>query len=181
MPKRRANGEGTIFQRKDGRWVSQYTDIATGKQKSIHGKTQQEVKYKLKNALNDMENGINLDKSNMPFVEWIWEWLEVYSKPRVRESTYANYYYIIKIHVEPFFPRVLLRDITCDMLQRFYNEKLINGRKDGAGRGISVKSVDNIMMVISCALKRAVLNGMIYTNEASKIVHSKKPKKKLTY
>ena len=48
MPKRRANGEGNIRKRKDGRWEGRYTvghDPETGKAiiKNVLGKTQAEV------------------------------------------------------------------------------------------------------------------------------------------
>ena len=56
MAKKRVNGEGTIGKRKDGRWEARYIvgrDPETGKQirKSILGKTQAEVRAKLKDAL----------------------------------------------------------------------------------------------------------------------------------
>ena len=48
MPKRRANGEGNIRKRKDGRWEGRYTAgyDANGKAitKNVLGKTQAEVK-----------------------------------------------------------------------------------------------------------------------------------------
>ena len=52
MAKRRANGEGNIRKRSDGRWEGRYTvghDPETGKQifKNVLGKTQAEVKEKM--------------------------------------------------------------------------------------------------------------------------------------
>ena len=49
MAKRRANGEGSLRKRKDGRWEGRYTagtDPVTGKaiSKNVLGKTQAEVK-----------------------------------------------------------------------------------------------------------------------------------------
>ena len=51
MAKKRANGEGNIRKRKDGRWEGRYTagyDPKTGKRiiKNVLGKTQGEVKEK---------------------------------------------------------------------------------------------------------------------------------------
>ena len=48
MPKRRANGEGNIRKRKDGRWEGRYTagyDLESGKRiiKNVLCKTQAEV------------------------------------------------------------------------------------------------------------------------------------------
>ena len=56
MAKRRANGEGSIRKRSDGRWEGRYTvgyNPETGKQKfkNVLGKTQTEVKEKLKAAI----------------------------------------------------------------------------------------------------------------------------------
>ena len=56
MAKKRANGEGNIRKRKDGRWEGRYTagyDEKTGKQliKNVLGKTQAEVKEKLAKAV----------------------------------------------------------------------------------------------------------------------------------
>ena len=55
MAKRRANGEGNIRKRKDGRWEGRYTagfDPDTGKRitRNVLGKSQAEVKQKLKEA-----------------------------------------------------------------------------------------------------------------------------------
>ena len=63
MAKRRANGEGNIRKRKDGRWEGRYTaghDPETGKTiyKNVLGRTQAEVKEKLKKAI---EQGSSLD------------------------------------------------------------------------------------------------------------------------
>ena len=60
MAKKRANGEGSIRKRKDGRWEGRYTaghDPNTGKTiyKNVLGKTQGEVKEKLKKAIADSQ------------------------------------------------------------------------------------------------------------------------------
>lgn len=60
MAKRRANGEGSLRKRKDGRWEGRYIvgyDPVTGKRiikriiKNVLGKTQAEVREKLKQAV----------------------------------------------------------------------------------------------------------------------------------
>ena len=64
MAKRRANGEGNIRKRKDGRWEGRYTagtDPVTGKAiiKNVLGKTQAEAKEKLKRPSPRAENWIS--------------------------------------------------------------------------------------------------------------------------
>ena len=63
MAKKRANGEGNIRKRKDGRWEGRYTaghDPETGKPiyKNVLGRTQAEARAKLKQAI---EEGFILD------------------------------------------------------------------------------------------------------------------------
>ena len=58
MAKKRANGEGNIRKRKDGRWEGRYTaghDPETGKAiyKNVLGRTQAEAKAKLKAAIEE--------------------------------------------------------------------------------------------------------------------------------
>ena len=60
MPKKRANGEGSIRKRKDGRWEGRYTagiDLETGKPiaKSVLARTQRECKEKLQKAMEELE------------------------------------------------------------------------------------------------------------------------------
>ena len=60
MAKKRANGEGNIRKRKDGRWEGRYTagiDPETGKPiaKSVLARTQRECKEKLQKAMEELE------------------------------------------------------------------------------------------------------------------------------
>ena len=78
MPKRRANGEGNIRKRKDGRWEGRYTvghDPETGKAiiKNVLGKTQAEVKEKLKKAI---EENVGIDYGRAKTCT-VGNWLEV--------------------------------------------------------------------------------------------------------
>ena len=68
MAKKRANGEGNIRKRKDGRWEARYTaghDPKTGKRiiKNVLGKTQAEVREKLKRALEET-NGMDVARAD---------------------------------------------------------------------------------------------------------------------
>jgi hypothetical protein len=48
-------GEGSVFQRKDGRWCAKYED-AKGKTRYIYRKTKGEAKQALRHALKDRDN-----------------------------------------------------------------------------------------------------------------------------
>jgi hypothetical protein len=64
MPKRRANHEGTIYKRQDGRWVASVT-LPGGKRKSYYGKTREEVGRKLTVGLKAVQNGVPVPRERL--------------------------------------------------------------------------------------------------------------------
>ena len=55
MSKKKANGEGSICKRSDGRYMARYT--VNGKRKAIYGATHEEVRLKLTEVLNNIAKG----------------------------------------------------------------------------------------------------------------------------
>ena len=133
MPKKRANGKGSIRKRKDGRWEGHYTagnDPATGKpiHKSVLAKTQSEAKEKLKQAIAEAEK---LDMSRAKFYTlgaWIKLWYEVYAEPRLREKTKDYYLNYIDNHIIPELGNTPLEKLTTIQIQKFYNDLQKSGR-----------------------------------------------------
>lgn len=133
MAKRRSNGEGNIRKRKDGRWEGRYTaghDPTTGKQvfKNVLGKTQAEVKEKLKKAL--VECGkIDFTKTGQYTVgTWMDTWYENVAKIKVRASSHQTYKGYIDNHIKPNIGNIPLEKLTTMDLQKFYRKLLIKGR-----------------------------------------------------
>jgi integrase len=82
--------EGSVYQRKDGRWVAQYTD-AKGKTRYLYRKTKVEARKALREALEDRDdNFVPADKITvgMYLDEWLDERRQTVSHGtwRVRES-----------------------------------------------------------------------------------------------
>ena len=176
MPKRRANGEGNIRKRKDGRWEGRYTvgrDPETGKAiiKNVLGKTQAEVKDKLKKAI---EENVGVDygrAKNYTVGKWLDVWYENYAKIKMRPSTYLTYHGYIENHIKPQLGRIPLNDLTTLHLQQFYKKLLAEGRVERIEaqkqpKGLSAKTVRNIHQIISSALKLAVEQRLIARNPA---------------
>ena len=65
MAKKRGNGEGSIYRRRDGRWVGQYlVHTAKGPQyRYLYGKTRAVVAEKLTKAMADRDSGLIFDAS----------------------------------------------------------------------------------------------------------------------
>lgn len=99
-PKKRGNGEGTIFKReRNGKiiWVASYTiamyDEKTGKRKrkTIYGKTRQEVKNKLETIITELNTNTYVDKSNILFKDLMKEFIDSgYKLNKLSETSYAR-------------------------------------------------------------------------------------------
>ena len=81
MAKRRANGEGNIRKRSDGRWEGRYTagyDPVTGKRiiKNVLGKTQGEVKQKLAKVLEETKDLDVIRAEEYTVATWLKTWYE---------------------------------------------------------------------------------------------------------
>ena len=186
MAKKRANGEGNIRKRKDGRWEGRYTaghDPVTGKQvfKNVLGKTQAEVKEKLARAL--VEAGqVDFTKSGQYTVgTWMDTWFENVAKIKVRPSSHQTYKGYIDNHIKPNIGNIPLEKLTTMDLQKFYRKLLTKGRVErieskDQPKGLSAKTVRNINQVISSAMDLAVAQKIILNNptdacELPKVAH----------
>ena len=176
MAKKRANGEGSIRKRKDGRWEGRYTaghDLETGKAiyKNVLGKTQAEVKEKLKQAIGEAQT-LDITKAGKYTVgEWMEVWFQDYAKIKVRPSSHQTYQGYIQNHIRPNIGDIPLEKLTSLDLQKFYKKLLTTGRVDrveakGQPKGLSAKTVRNIHQILSSALKLAQEQRLILTNPA---------------
>ena len=176
MAKKRANGEGSIRKRKDGRWEGRYTagrDSETGKPiyKNVLGRTQSEVKEKLKTAIKATQS-LDFSKTGQYTLgQWMDVWYENYAKVKVRPSSHQTYKGYIENHIKPNIGDILLEKLTTLELQRLYKTLLTKGRVDrleskGQPRGLSPKTVRNIHQILSSALKLAQEQRIILTNPA---------------
>lgn len=174
MAKRRANGEGSIRKRKDGRWEGRYTagrDPETGKviYKNVLGKTQAEVKEKLKQAI---EENAELDFSRAgeyTVGQWMDVWFENCAKVKVRPSSHQTYRGYIDHHIKPYVGDIPLNKLTTLDLQQLYKKLLSGGRverteSEKQPKGLSPKTVRNINQVISSALTFAKEQKLIISN-----------------
>jgi len=173
MAKKRANGEGNIRKRKDGRWEGRYTagyDPKTGKRliKNVLGKTQAEVKEKLKRALEET-NGLDVSRAADEYTvaSWLRTWYELYAKPNVRTATANRYELIIEQYTVPRIGNIKLKKLTTQHLQKLYKELLESGRihvGKGQDNGLSTTTVHSVHLMLHCALERAVKERLISRN-----------------
>src|SRR5579863_389052 len=124
--KRRGHGEGSIYQRKDGRWVAGIT-LENHKRKYFYGDTRREVQQKLKAALHEQQQGMLITAAQQSLKQFLEQWLEQVCKPSVKLLTYVNYRSVINHHLIPALGHVALQKLTPGMLQSLYRQKLDEG------------------------------------------------------
>ncbi|CAA7602444.1 Integrase [Acididesulfobacillus acetoxydans] len=133
--RKRANGEGMLRERSDGRWearVPTEIDPLTGKQKfkTFYGHSQAEARAKRDEYLTATRTGTYVEPKKVLFGDYLSAWLDRYVKPNIRESTYSLYHSHVKNHIKPELGGIELQKLNTDTLQDFYNKK--TGRLSGS-------------------------------------------------
>ena len=173
MAKKRANGEGSIRKRSDGRWEGRYTagyHPETGKRiiKNVLGKTQAECKAKLSAALESVQ-GIDVSRADEYTVAtWLRSWYDIYAKPNVRVATADRYQLMVEQYTIPRIGNIKLTKLTAHDLQKLYKELMENGRIDRkSGHGspeLSSTTVRSLHLMLHNAFERAVKERLIPRN-----------------
>src|SRR5262249_14451367 len=125
MPKRRANHEGTIYKRQDGRWVASIT-LPGGKRKSFYGQTRQEVAQKLTVGLKARLDGVPLPSDQLKVGRYLQEWLQSVA-PSIRPTTWRRYEQLLRIHVLPALGGLPLTRLEPRHIQHLYADLLAHG------------------------------------------------------
>lgn len=177
MAKKRGNHEGTISQRKDGRWEARVTVGYIGgklKRKCLYGKTRKEVQEKMTEVLRSVQKGLPVVNDKILLGAFLDDWLESVVKPNKRPKTYASYAQIVKNHIKPELGNRALTRLTAKDVQQFLNSKAQSKRMSSAkdekvaalAKPISLRSVQYMREVLRNALNQAVKWDMVPRNVA---------------
>ena len=172
MAKKRANGEGSIRKRTDGRWEGRYTagyDSNTGKRiiKNVLAKTQAEVKEKLKAAL--AENAeLDLSGEDYTVASWLRTWYDLYAQPNIRTATANRYQLQIENYIIPRVGKIKLKNLTGRDLQRLYKDLAEAGRTQNVEKtgkhGLAPSTIRSVHLMLHSALDRARKERLILHN-----------------
>ena len=157
---KRGHGEGTISQRKDGRWQAQITlEGGQRKRKTFYGKTRKEVQEKLRTALNEQKQGTLATGPQQTLETYLMMWVEEVYKPTVKPSTYMQYRWSIRAHLIPAFGKITLQKLTPEKVQALYAQKL--------EEGMAPSSIGVLHAVLHRALETAVKWNLVPRNVSS--------------
>ncbi len=160
-PKKRINGEGSIYQRKsDGRWVGQFkAPTASGAgTRYVYANTQQEALKKLKAEMNRAEAGLLGEAGRTTVAEYLGWWMENVVRGDVAHRTYHNYLSQIRNHILPALGKKKLRALKLEDVEGLYRSMTASG--------LSSATIRSVHSVLRRALKQAVIRGLVPRNVA---------------
>lgn len=159
MSPKRGNNEGSIYPFR-GRWVAAVT-LPSGRRKVMYGRSRDEVRRLLAEALAGREAGTINDARGFTVGSFLDLWLSDVAKPSVRHWTFKGYEVHVRLHLKPGLGRLPLDRLEPVHVQRLMNEKLKSG--------LSPKSIRYIRGTLRTALNHAVRWGYISRNPAAMV------------
>lgn len=173
---RRGNGEGSIFQRNDGRWCAKI-QVGTSESgspiiKTFYGKERKDVVAKLKE--HHLLQSQGLDKlSNNTLKDYISSWLKLTKVNELKPLSYDRLESTIDNHIIPNIGHYELNKLTAPIIQEDLINKMVND-------GMSYSSIKKAYDAINACMKYAADNRKVIFNPVDTVTKpsSSKFKKK---
>jgi integrase len=166
---KRANGQGSIYRRGDGRWVaSLHVRTSTGawERRTTYGRSRGEVEQKLTALLRRVEQGAPVAPSKLTVAAYLSEWLEQVAARRVRPSTLVSYRHSVERYIVPALGRKRLEKLSAREVRLFLAELM--------DRGIGARTVQLVHATLRVALEDATREEIISRNVA-RLVRAPRP------
>ena len=114
--RKRANGEGTIYARKDGRFEgAAYVLMTDGtvRRQRVYGRTRREAFDKLAKIQQLSREGIPMPSESWTVERYLSYWLEHVVKPTSKPKTYEGYEGIVRVHLVPTLGRKRIKGVQA--------------------------------------------------------------------
>ena len=148
---KRANGEGTVFERKDKNlWVAKVN--LEGKYVVRYAKTQKLALEKLAELNREKSLGVTLT-SSIKLNQFLPEWLEVH-KNTIREKSYDRYKGIIKNHIIPRLGKYSLNKLTPEIITNTWARMITEGYSPTLTRHCQRR----LSVALNVAVKRNIIS-----------------------
>ena len=160
MARRRANGDGTIYRRKDGRWEGAgyvQTSAETRRRVRVYAGTHGEARRLLDVELDRNRRGIPAPVRTWLVGDYLDYWLPIVKNTK-RPMTYRSYEALVRMYLKPGLGTKQLTRLTVAEVQRFLDGQLADA--------CSVRTVQKQRMVLSAALTRAQREELVMRNVA---------------
>lgn len=157
---RRTPGEGSIFQRRDGRWAGKVALPweAGGGVKTVYGKSAAEVQAKLLEVRTTVAAGKFPGDGRTTVAAFLDSWLAQLDG-KVKPATSANYRTVCAAYIAPSLGKVKLAALRAQHVERMMREL--------ADRGLSARTQQLARSVLRRALATAIRWRLVTTNAAA--------------
>ena len=162
---RRGNGEGTITQRKDGRWAAGVS-LPNGKRKFAYGRTREGAGRKLIALQKTVQDGLPVTSDQLTVGGFADTWLETV-KPTLSASTYRRYEGVLRVNVVPVIGKIRMSKLQPAHLLNLYSSCLASG--------LSPRTVRHVHTVIHTMLAKAARWDAVARNIAALVSPPKVP------
>ncbi len=116
----------------------------------------------------EYHRGTYVEPSKVTLEQWVSDtWLPS-MHTQLKPSTWDSYARNFRLHLLPRLGHRPLSEITAALLNATYGELLVSGRRNGAGGGLSAKSVRYLHTTLHKALADAVDVGLLGVNSADR-------------
>ena len=160
---KRYDGEGTINQRKDGRWEYR---VSLGKvngryaYKSFYAPTERELKKLIKQYNSDRQKYL-CEADKTPFWQHAEHWMRVYKFPNLRGNSIDRLETTYEVHIKPALGFLPLTQINSDDIQMLINAK---------AQELSYSYIKKIYEFLNGFFKYAKQRGIITTNPCDAVI-----------
>ncbi|MDF3140661.1 MULTISPECIES: site-specific integrase [unclassified Streptomyces] len=118
----RANGDGTVYQRKDGRWEAAGYVLAPGntrKRVRVYGTTRKDAMTKLTEKIAASNRGLPVATADSTVSAYLTYWLNGVAVHHLRENTTTRYAAAIRLHLNPGLGSKKLARLTTRDVRTF--------------------------------------------------------------
>lgn len=157
---RRPRGEGSIYQRTDGRWVASMRDPVTGRRRSGYASTEAGAYAKLRKMTGRVDRGEPMLDKRARLKQYGDAWIQLRAGKRRRESTVGAYELRLTNYVYPSLGGHRIASITSVDIEDMYD--------DLVARGLSLETIKGARNALSAVLSHAVKAKHIVSNEVQK-------------
>ncbi|MBS1714490.1 MAG: site-specific integrase [Armatimonadetes bacterium] len=183
---KRAGNSGSVFKRKDGRWVAQVLlgyDGTTGrpKYKTVYAKSQAEAVKELNKTMAAVTTGKTVPTERTTLGQFLDRWLDGTVRGHKEPKTVDYYVMMVDRHIKPALGRIDLRKLTAEQIQLFLNEKGKPRKVGDKTVTLSPASVAGIRRVFRAAMNQAWKWGLVAENVVVKTVPPKVKKSDPVY
>lgn len=164
---KRANGQGTVYKRADGRWEGRvsYTDPDTGKprRQAVYGKTQRAALAEMKKIRDRLDAGQPARDASVTLAAFLARWrattLAVSDRAATTRELYAS---LARKHLEG----APIGAVALDKLRPYHVEAMILAQREA---GLADSTVRSIYGVLRLALDVAVRDSLLARNPAAQV------------